>query len=221
MMAISYFAKDLPRLSQQKQAKLWHKYPILEIRNATLGIVGYGDIGQASAKLAKAYGMRVVALKREKKNIPDDALVDEMFFLDQGNAHSLYPLLSQSDYILVSAPLTDQTRGMMDSVAFSHMKQGAVIINVGRGPIIDDDAMIRELQPGGRLKGAALDVFSMEPLPSTSQLWSLDNVLLSPHNMDLTTTSNIESTDFFLNENVPRFLRKQPLLNPVNPWTGY
>ena len=228
LLAISYFAKDLPRLLQQKQNTLWYKYSVLEIRTATLGIVGFGDIGQATAKLAKAYGMRILALQREKKRpVVEESqpirtlVVDQFYYMDQGYESSLYPLLRQSDYILISTPLTDETRGMIDRVAFSHVKQGAVIINVGRGPIIDEQVMIEELRPGGKLKGAALDVFTEEPLPCTSELWTMDNVLLSPHNMDKTDTFMHESTEFFLNENVQRFVRNQPLLNPVNPFTGY
>jgi phosphoglycerate dehydrogenase-like enzyme len=141
--------------------------------------------------------------------------------MEQGKDNSLYPLLAQSDYILISTPLTDETRGMMDAQAFSHVKPGAVLINVGRGPIIDESVMIEELKPGGRLKGAALDVFAVEPLPLTSELWTLPNTLISPHNMDKTEMFMHESTDFFLNENVQRFIRNIPLLNPVNPLSGY
>ena len=99
-------------------------------------------------------------------------------------------LMSKSDYILIAAPLTEDTRGLVGAEAISHSKDGAVIINVGRGPIIDEEALVDALQDG-TLKGAALDVTTIEPLPKESPLWELDNVLLSPHNMDKTATFSL------------------------------
>ena len=176
LLACSYFAKDLPRLLRQKSQLNWERYPILEVRGATLGIVGYGDIGHACARLASAYGMRIVAVKRRPTPAEDDPYCDAIYGND---APSLNQLFSESDYIVVSAPLTEETRGMIGREQFEHAKDGAVLINVGRGPIIDEDAMIEALK-NGKLKGAGLDVFATEPLPTTSELWRLDNVLLSP-----------------------------------------
>ena len=102
----------------------------------------------------------------------------------------------------------------------SRCQSTAVIINVGRGPIIDEEALIEALRSGA-IKGAGLDVTTIEPLPKDSQLWNLDNVLLSPHNMDMTTTFMKESTDFFIQENLTRFVRGTMLLNPVDKFAGY
>ena len=218
MMAISYFAKDLPRLLRQKNKKSWNKYPVEEIRGKTLGIIGYGDIGRAAAKLAKAYGMNIIALRRNPSNSKGDTLVDVIY----GNDHdSLNKLMSESDYILVAAPLTNETRGFVDAAAFESVKENAVFINVGRGPIVEEEALIASLKEGGKLKGAALDVVSIEPLPIDNELWALDNVLLSPHNMDQTVTFMHEATNFFLEENLPRFVTGQPLLNPTDKAAGY
>jgi phosphoglycerate dehydrogenase-like enzyme len=129
-------------------------------------------------------------------------------------------MLSRSDYILVSTPLTKQTRGLISKEALSKCQSTAVIINVGRGPIIDEEALIEALTSGA-IKGAGLDVTTIEPLPKDSQLWNLDNVLLSPHNMDMTTTFMKESTDFFIQENLTRFVRGKMLLNPVDKFAGY
>jgi phosphoglycerate dehydrogenase-like enzyme len=214
MMACSYFAKDLPRLLRQKSDVNWEQYPVLELRGSTLGVVGYGDIGRASAKLAKAYGMRVVGLKRNAAPYMDE-YCDHMYGID-----GLNDLMEESDYILISTPLTEQTRGMISKEALSHCKQSAVIINVGRGPIIDEEALIEALS-AKKIKGAGLDVMTIEPLPKTSPLWKLDNVLLSPHNMDMTLTFMRESTEFFINENLPRFLRGKDLVNPVDKAAGY
>ena len=214
MLACSYFAKDLPRLMKQKNNSNWEQYPVSELRGSTLGVVGYGDIGKASATLAKAYGMRVVGLKRNAASFTDP-YCDHMYGID-----GLNDLMAESDYILISTPLTEQTRGMISKEALSHCKQSAVIINVGRGPIIDEDALIEALS-AHKIKGAGLDVMTIEPLPKTSPLWKLDNVLLSPHNMDMTLTFMRESTEFFINENLPRYLRGMELLNPVDKSAGY
>lgn len=214
MLACSYFSKDLPRLMRQKLESNWDQYPIRELRGATLGVVGYGDIGRASAKLAKAYGMRVLGLKRNAASF-SDPYCDEVLGMDQLNE-----LMSSSDYILVSAPLTPQTRGLISAEALSKCKPSAVVINVGRGPIIDEEALIEALS-NGTIRGAGLDVMTIEPLPKESPLWKLDNVLLSPHNMDMTLTFMKESTEFFIAENLPRFVRGKALLNPVDKAAGY
>lgn len=214
MMACSYFAKDLPRLMKQKNNIQWQQYPVLELRGSTLGVVGYGDIGRASAKLAKAYGMRVLGLKRNASSF-SDPYCDHVYGID-----GLHSLMAESDYILISTPLTEQTRGMISADVLSHCKQSAVIINVGRGPIIDENALIEVLKEG-KIKGAGLDVMTIEPLPESSPLWTLDNVLLSPHNMDMTLTFMRESTEFFINENLPRFVKGKQLLNPVDKAVGY
>ena len=184
MMACSYFAKDIPRLFKQKQNKQWIKYNVQELRGKTLGIVGYGDIGRACAKLAYMYGMKIVALRRNPKLSMNDPYCEVVYGTDKA---SLNKLMSESDYIVCSAPSTVETRGMVNAEAFECVKEDAVFINLGRGPVVDEEALLKALK-GGRLKGAALDVFKEEPLPENNELWDLDNVLLSPHNMDQTNT---------------------------------
>lgn len=169
-------SQDLPRLMQQKKAKNWEKYDVLELRGTTMGVVGYGDIGRACAKLARVYGMRVVALRRNPLLCAGDPLCDSVYSND---TTSLNRLMSESDYILVSAPLTEETRGLIGPDQFAHAKQNAVFINLGRGPVVDEPALIQALK-SGKLKGAALDVFTVEPLPDESELWDLENVLISP-----------------------------------------
>jgi phosphoglycerate dehydrogenase-like enzyme len=217
MMAIAYFAKDLPRLLKNKNDKNWEKYCIEEIRGKTLAIVGYGDIGRAAAKLAKAYGMNVKALRRNPEKSQDDSICDTVYSNDK---KSLHRIMSESDYILCAAPLTPETKGMFDKEAFASAKQNAVFINVGRGPIVEESALIDALK-NGPLKGAALDVVATEPLPEDSELWELPNVLISPHNMDMTETFTQEATEFFIEENLPRFLRGELLLNPADKVAGY
>lgn len=214
LMACSYFAKDLPRLFRNTASKNWDKYSVLELRNATLGIVGYGDIGHACAKLAQVYGMKIVALRRRPT---PDPYCDEVYGNDK---ESLNRVFRESDYILCAAPLTPETRGMIGAEQFANAKKDAVFINVGRGPIVKEDSLIAALQDG-TLKGAALDVFEVEPLPTSSPLWEMDNVLMSPHNMDQTATFMQEATEFFVQENLPRFIRGEPLLNKVDAAAGY
>jgi len=217
MMACSSFAKDLPRLLQQKKNKTWEKFNVKELRGSTMGIVGYGDIGRACAKLAKVYGMRVIALRRNPKLCEGDPFCDVVYASDKA---CLNQLMSESDYVVCSAPSTIETRGMIDSDAFQAAKEGMVFINLGRGPVVDEDAMISALKTG-KLRGAALDVFTEEPLPQDSDLWDLENVLISPHNMDQTATFMHEATEFFVNENLPRFICGEKLLNPVDKILGY
>lgn len=149
-----------------------------------MGIIGYGDIGRACAKLATVYGMRIVALRRHPFLSRDDPFCDVVYGRDKG---SLNQLMEVADYIVCSTPSTVETRGMVSAEAFEHVKKNAVFINLGRGPVVDEPALIEALKTG-KLKGAALDVFEEEPLPESSELWGLENVLLSPHNMDQTAT---------------------------------
>jgi len=219
LFACSYFAKNLPRLLRQQSNKEWIPYNVEELRGKTLGIVGYGDIGRACAKLGTQYGMRITALRRHPFLSRDDPFCNKVY---DRSAASLQNLMSESDYIVCSAPSTVETRGMVNAPAFDAVKPGAVFINLGRGPVVDEDALLRALQHDtGNLKGAALDVFAQEPLPRDHPLWELPNVLISPHNMDQTTTFMHEATEFFVHENLPRFLCGQDLLNPVDPCLGY
>lgn len=240
MMACSYFAKDLPLLMKNKKNKVWDNYDIEELRGKTMGIVGYGDIGRACAKMASVYGMRIVALRRHPYLCRSDDVCDVVYGRDVA---SLHQLMSESDFIVCSAPSTIETRGMVSAEAFDCVKKNAVFINLGRGPVVDEGALIKALETG-KLKGAALDVFSQEPLPPDNKLWELENVLISPHNMDKTQVrksyldfSRIvgskltrvlcfqyfmdEATEFFVNENLPRFICGEELLNPVDVLIGY
>jgi len=215
LAACSYFAKDFARLKRSQKDKEWDQYPVQELRGATLGIVGYGDIGRTAAKLAKAFGMNVVGLRRHPA--PDE-FADEML---DASADSVNKVFAESDYIMCAMPLTPATKGIIGKEQFAVAKEGSVFINVGRGPVVDEEALIAALQSGDRLKGAGLDVFAVEPLPESSPIWELENVLLSPHNMDMTETFMYDSTKWFVTEQIPRFIRGEPLLNEVDRVAGY
>jgi phosphoglycerate dehydrogenase-like enzyme len=203
-----FFAKDIRRLLRAQDDHQWEPFVMQELRGATMGIVGYGDIGKACATRAQALGMRVLAMRRNpdksKGEFGPDGLID---------------MIRQCDYLVASAPLTPETRGMIGVREIAAMKPTAVLMNVGRGPVIDEVALIPALRDH-RIRGAALDVFTHEPLPSEHPFFTFDNVLLSPHCADNTPTWNEEAMHFFL-QNFDRFAKREPLLNIVDKHAGY
>ena len=209
-----YFAKDLPRMLRAKAEKRWDVFPVQELRRQTIGIVGYGDIGRAIARRAKAFGMRVLAVRRDPAPRAGDEFADSV-----AGSGGLHEMLGQCDYAVVSAPLTNETRNMGGAGEFSAMKSTAIIMNVGRGPVIDEAAMADALR-AGRIRGAWLDVFEAEPLPPDSPLWTMDNVFISAHTADQTLTWMHESMDFFLAQ-LARWRRGEALENIVDKRRGY
>jgi phosphoglycerate dehydrogenase-like enzyme len=214
LAAMLYFAKDFPRMRRSQQACKWDPFDVLEISKQTMGVIGYGDIGRACAWRAKAMGMRVLALRRRPELSSSDPHVDRVFGWD-----SRLEMIGECDYVVAASPLTAETRGMVSDNEFKAMKATAVIINVGRGPVIDEPAMIRALE-AGRIKGAGLDVTTVEPLPADSPLYRLDNVLLSPHCADHTASWLDDSMLFFLDQ-LERFRSGKPLENVVDMARGY
>ncbi|GMI55623.1 hypothetical protein ScalyP_jg9074 [Parmales sp. scaly parma] len=223
MGAVFYFEKDLPRLFKNKTDKNYDRFHVGEIKGKKLGIVGYGDIGRACGRLARfGYGMEVSALKRTKTLADGDAKILENGTVYSNSQADVNKLMANSDYVLVAAPLTPQTRNLINEEALSHAKSNCVLINLGRGPIVDEAALIKALQ-SGQLKGAALDVFDVEPLPPSNPLWSLPNVFLSPHNMDMTKTFTIEASEDFVDRILPIWQTKgnQIDTNLVDKSRGY
>lgn len=212
MAAILYSAKDLRRMIRNQQAGVWEPFDVTMIEGKTLGIVGYGSIGREVAVRARALGMNVISVRRRASQ-KSDPLV-RMYGADQ-----LREMLSESDYIVVTLPLTEETRGKIGEAEFAVMKKGAVVINLGRGPTIDEQALIRALSEG-RIRGAALDVFDEEPLPQGHPFYSLENVLLSPHCADHTSDWLDNAMRFFLAQ-LQRFRRGEALLNLVDKKAGY
>ncbi|MGC1463394.1 MAG: D-2-hydroxyacid dehydrogenase [Terracidiphilus sp.] len=213
LAAILYFAKDFPRMLRNQRAGRWEQFLVDEIAGQTVGIVGYGDIGRAVASRVHAMGMRVLALKRHAPASPDP-LVAQFFRQDE-----LAKMLAGCDYVVVAAPLTRETRHMIGDAAFAAMKSTAVIINIGRGPVIDQVALVRALTDG-KIRGAGLDVFEQEPIPAGDPIYKLDNVLVSPHCADQTKTWLQQAMRFFLQQ-YNRFCTHQPLKNVVEKHLGY
>jgi phosphoglycerate dehydrogenase-like enzyme len=213
LAAILYFAKDFRRMVRNQTAGVWEPFDVEEIGGQTVGILGYGDIGRAVATRVRAMGMRVLATKR---HVPGsaDRLVQQFY-----KPEARREMMARCDYIVATAPLTEETRHMISDAEFAVMKPTAVVINVGRGPVIDEAALLRALM-AGRIKGAGLDVFDHEPLPAGHPLYRLENVLLSPHCADHTADWQDQAMHFFL-EQYGRFEKGQPLKNIVNKRLGY
>jgi len=212
--AVLFFAKDFRRLVTSQMAGKWDPFDVIEIRGQTLGLVGYGDIGRAVARRAHAFGMNVVALKRRPELTRDDPDVSQVF-----PPEGKHEMLRQSDYVAVVAPLTPESRGMIAAPEFDAMKTSAVLINMGRGPVVDETALVRALRER-RIRGAALDVFDTEPLLAGHPFYMLDSVLLSPHSADQTSDWKERTMRLFL-ENFRRYRAGEPLLNVVNKKLGY
>jgi phosphoglycerate dehydrogenase-like enzyme len=213
--AILYFAKDFRRLIRNQAAGVWEPFDIAEISGQTAGIVGYGDIGRAVAARLRAMGMEVLASRRTAPPVFHADPVVGKFYGPDG----LLEMIAQCDYVVVTAPLTPQTRGLIGAREFAAMKPGAVIINVGRGAVIDEPAMIQALTEK-RILGAGLDVFTTEPLPAGHPFFQLENVLLSPHSADHTPDWLERAMQFFLTQ-FERFAKGEPLLNVVDKKRGY
>ena len=213
--AILYFAKDFRRMIRNQQAGVWEQFDVSMISGQTLGIVGYGSIGRAVAVRARALEMKVLGLKRHlPQESEGDSLINHVFGPEQR-----LEMFSQCDYVAVTLPLTKDTRGLIADPEFAVMKQKAVIINIGRGPTIDEGAMIKALSEH-RIRGAALDVFDQEPLPQGHPFYLLENVLLSPHCADHTADWLDNSMRFFISQ-LDRFKRGDALLNVVDKTLGY
>jgi phosphoglycerate dehydrogenase-like enzyme len=215
LAAMLYFAKDLRRMLGSQAARRWEPFDVQMISGKTVGIVGYGDIGREVAWRAKAMGMRVLALKRHAPPASSDLGPVETIYLSA----QLHEMLAACDYVVVSAPLTAETHHMLGEAEFAVMRPDAVIINVGRGPVIDEAALTRVLAEG-RIKGAGLDVFEHEPLPAESPLYAMENVLVSPHCADNTPDWLDNAMKFFLAQ-FERFRKGEPLLNVVDKKRGY
>jgi len=209
---VLFFAKDLHRMQRNQAAGRWEQFDVEMAHDKTMGIVGYGDIGRSAAHLARALGMRVIALRRRPEQSRGDPLVDEALGTDR-----LLELMARSDYVV--APLTPDTLGLVSAEAIAAMKPSGVMINVGRGAVIDEPALIDALRHK-RIRGAALDVFAQEPLPAGHPMYGLDNLLLSPHCADHTQTW-IDDAMHFFTANLKRFLSGEPLLNVVEKRLGY
>ena len=219
MALIFALAKRLPsamRFQWQHvwgQSQLWHQTPPpRELAGATLLVLGLGSIGQGIARSARALGMHVIAVREHPQK-------------GSGDAHEVHPitqideLLPRADYVVIAAPLTDVTRNLFDAARLARMRPDAYLINVARGPIVDEAALAQALK-NKQIAGAALDVFAAEPLAADSPLWDLENLLITPHSAALSERM-WQRHYALMSENLRRYLSGKPLLNVVDKKKGY
>ncbi|WP_407673074.1 D-2-hydroxyacid dehydrogenase [Paenibacillus alkalitolerans] len=199
-------------IRNQMQKKWDHSGLKLEMHGKTVGIVGVGSIGKETARIAKAFGMRVLGVRRSGEPVSD---VDVMYTIDQ-----LLEMLPQCDYIVVTIPLTEQTRHMFGSREFEAMKRTAFFINIGRGGTVDTNALVNALR-SGQLAGAGLDVFEEEPLPAEHPLWEMENVIVTPHTSGSTEHYHDRAMDIFITNLADYTSGKQPSLNRVEKDKNY
>ncbi len=200
--------RDLAR--QQQRDHVWARFSTDELSGKTLAIVGLGKIGLEVAKLAKAFGVRVIATKRKIEGLAPAALgVDALFAWTD-----LHAMLAQSDFVCLATPHTPETENLIDASALNAIKPGAVLINVARGAVVNEPAMIGALQTG-RLGYAALDVVAVEPLPPDSPLWDMENVSIYHHSASTNDRENERIVDLFC-QNLRRYLAGEQLLNELD-----
>jgi phosphoglycerate dehydrogenase-like enzyme len=214
-----HFARGLDSAIRSQAARRWDTAVfaertdmVTELQGSTVGILGLGGIGREVARRALALGMRVLATRRSGR--PAAADID----LFTG-PHATQQVLELADFVVVALPSTASTRGLLDRETIDRIKHNAVLINVARGDIIDESALIDALRDG-RLRGAALDAFQVEPLPADSGLWDLPNVLITPHVSATTPRFWLREVEL-IRENVARYLAGRGLLNVVDRKLGY
>ena len=210
-MAMLQHAKQLDHLRKDKAEKAWRQGAVGGLERKTLCVIGMGSIGRAIATRARPFGMRVVGVKRTVR-AEDEAwnFADELY-----PTAELHAALREADYVAVTLPGTPETRHLLDAEAFAATKAGAYFVNVGRGAAVDEAALVGALEDG-RLSGAALDVFEVEPLPEESPLWGLENVIISAHTTDVVPDLiNGAQTDLFC-ENLRRYLAGEGLINVLD-----
>lgn len=206
-------ARAIPQYVRNQAEPRWDREgSFVELYGSTCGVLGLGDIGLAVAERARAFGMRVIGSRRTKGNPPPG--LEEVFA-----PGDLERMLAQCDFVVNTLPETPATRGLLDRSKLRAMKQGAVVVNVGRGTTIDEAALVEALQDG-HLGGAGLDVFEEEPLPGASALWSMPNVIITPHVGGSSPRGDERVAELFL-DNLRRYREGRTLRNLVDRELGY
>jgi phosphoglycerate dehydrogenase-like enzyme len=213
LMAFVFAAsRQLHRYRDNQRVTEWREQQHQELRDATIVVFGMGSIGGEIARLASAVGMRVIGVRR--KGGPSGGGVDRVVAADR-----LIEVVGEADYLAIAAPLTPATHGAISREVIARMKPTAWIMNIARGAIVDEPAMIEALRTK-RIGGAALDVFTTEPLPKESPLWTLENVIVTPHNSGSSPRAGERTLALFA-ENLRRYKAGEPLMNRVDFEAGY
>lgn len=211
-MILSY-NRNLQEYACLKKEKTWNNtLKTRDFNGSTVGIIGFGDIGKEVAIRAKAWGARVLAVKRKPSEKPD--YVDHLYLTEE-----MDEVLKQSDYVVLSLPSTEKTKGIISRERINRMKPDAFLVNVGRGNLVDQEALIEALKEN-RIGGAGLDVMTPEPLPADSPLWELPNVIITQHSSGSSAGNDIRRIKIFA-DNVRRYLNGEDLMNVVDFSEGY
>jgi phosphoglycerate dehydrogenase-like enzyme len=214
-MVLFAFHKKLLHTLRQQRRHHWERFAGTDLEGRTLVIVGVGRIGREVARAARALGMHVVGVKRKTSGVSPAALgLDELY-----GPERLHEALGKAENLVLCAPQTPETEEMIGAAELACLPEGAVLVNVGRGALVDEDALIDTLR-SGRLLGAGLDVFREEPLPPDSPLWDLDNVIVSPHSASTVVRENERIVRLFRG-NLRRYLDGRPLLNRLDTTLGF
>lgn len=231
MLGLLALGRRFPRMMEDQRAKRWaedrfERFEPKELRGSTVGIVGYGSVGREVARLCRAFGAKVLAVKRDLKILADPgygmaglgdpaaSLPDRLY-----PPQALRSMVAECDFLVVTAPLTDETRGMVDRKVFQNMKASAFLVDLSRGGVVDHGALVEALTEK-RIAGVALDVYPVEPLPESSPLWEMSNVIISPHVAGASPDYMERATALFA-ENLRRYVNDEPLLNRYDPGRGY
>lgn len=206
-------AHRFPEILTQQQSRTWKWVTQEELYGQTVGIIGLGPVGQGIAERCKAMGMRTLGLRRQAEAVP---FVDEV----RTGAEGLHALLAESDWVIVAAALTGESRALLGASEFARMKPTARLVNIARGGLLDEAALISALVEK-RIAGACLDVFEKEPLPPESPLWQMPNVFISPHTSPGWTEGLRRRQIQLFVDNLQRFVRGEPLEGVVDQARGY
>ena len=229
MLAFGHHLRPMIEHQQRREwptfAERWDRFMPSELRGATVGVVGYGSIGREIGRVCHALGMRVLAMRRSGGRVRETFRITDLegsLYPEPDRTytpHQLAEMLPECDYVVLVVPHTAESTNMIDEAAFRAMKPSAMLINIARGGVVDEAAMIRALREG-RIAGAALDVFEQEPLPADNPLWEMDNVIISPHVAGYTPHYHDRIFGVF-SQNLIRFLEGNPLLNLADREQGY
>lgn len=209
---IGALCRNLPTFFRAQQAREFIRRPTRDLHRSTVGIVGFGGVGRRIAEVLAPYGVRILATDWFPVDRPAHVAV-------LSGPDQLPELLEAVDILILAAPLTERTRGMIDRAAIARMRPGALLVNVARGPLVVEEALADALE-SGHLAGAALDVTETEPLPPESRLWAFPNCVITPHVAGQSARRIDDMTDFFC-ENLRRYRTGEPLLNLVDKRLGF
>ncbi len=213
LLGLLYFAKDLPLLARRQAARHWERHATALLRGSRVLLVGLGGVGREVARLLAAVGVEVYGAGRPGRAYQVPGVSRYLADTEIGS------VLGGVDALVLACPLTERTRHLIGRRELARLRPGAVVVNLSRGPVIDESALIDALA-AGQIAGACLDVFETEPLPASSPLWAMDNVIVSPHSASTVAAENELLTDLFI-DNLGRWLAGEPLRNVFDSDAGY